>query len=64
MDGESKPICDKCHIALELFRTDFSYMDRGFQTEALRCPSCGQIYLPEELVRGRMAEVEYLLEDK
>ena len=64
MEKESRPICSKCNIELQLFRTDFSYMGRSFNTDALRCPECGQLYLPEELVRGRMAEVEYALEDK
>ena len=64
MENSPIPICDLCHVALEMFRTDFSYMNRGFHTDTLRCPECGQIYLPEELVRGRMAEVEYSLEDK
>ena len=64
MVDESIPICDKCHVKLGLFQTDFSYMGHNFHANVLRCPECGQIHLKEEFVRGRMAEVEYLLEDK
>ncbi|MDR2356355.1 MAG: hypothetical protein LBE16_09230 [Clostridiales Family XIII bacterium] len=64
MAEKSIPICNPCKVKLKTFRTDFTYMGRSFSTETLRCPECGQIYLPEELVRGRMAEVEYALEDK
>ena len=28
------------------------------------CPKCGEVYLPEALVKGRMADVERELEDK
>ena len=64
MGNKLNPICNKCDVELQQFRVDFSYMDRSFHTETLRCPECGQIYLPEDLVRGRIAEVEYALEDK
>ncbi|MDR1028051.1 MAG: hypothetical protein LBL63_01385 [Clostridiales Family XIII bacterium] len=60
----SIPICNLCNVPLQPFRADFTYMGRGFDAEVLRCPECGQIYLPEAFVRGRMAEVEYALEDK
>ena len=33
-------------------------------TEILCCPKCGEVYLPEALVKGRMADVERELEDK
>ena len=64
MENPQIPICDKCDVELKMFRIDFSYMNRSFHTDTLRCPECGQIYLPEELVRGRMSEVEFSLEDK
>ena len=40
--------------------------DRGhnFHTDILCCPKCGEVFLPEPLVTGRMAEVERELEDK
>ncbi len=42
----------------------FSYLDHSFHTDLLRCPRCGQVFIPEELVKGKMQEVEMALEDK
>jgi hypothetical protein len=44
--------------------TGFSYLGHAFRTDVLRCPSCGQVFIPESLAKGRMAEVETTLEDK
>ena len=30
----------------------------NFHTEILCCPKCGEVYLPEALVKGHMADVE------
>jgi hypothetical protein len=35
-----------------------------FPVDLLRCPKCRQVFIPEELARGKMSEVEKLLEDK
>jgi len=45
-------------------RVDFDYLNQFFHTDALRCPECGMVYIPEDLVEGKMAEVETSLEDK
>ena len=45
-------------------KTDFTYLGQSFHTDVLRCPDCGQVYIPEDLVNSRMKEVETLLEDK
>lgn len=42
----------------------FEYIGHSFQHPLPRCPKCGEVYIPESLVRGRMAEVEMQLEDK
>lgn len=42
----------------------FDYLGHNFHTEILCCPKCGEVYLPEALVKGRMADVERELEDK
>ena len=63
-DNPNRLICGRCRVPLEDRRVDFEYLGSSFHTEALRCPVCGLVYLPEELVRGRMREVEYQLEDK
>jgi len=42
----------------------FSYLEHSFSTEVLRCPVCGQVFIPESLARGKMAQVEVSIEDK
>lgn len=57
-------ICDKCKVEMEEIDANFSYLDRTFRHKVLRCPQCGQVVLSEELVTGRMSEVEALIEEK
>ena len=57
-------ICQLCQKKMELRKVDFHYLGHTFFTDLLRCPDCGQVYIPEELVRTRIMEVETLLEDK
>lgn len=57
-------ICGKCQIGMESARSQFSYLGHVFYADVLRCPSCGQVFIPENLAKGRMAEVEMILEDK
>jgi len=57
-------ICHKCQKEMIPQKTDFSYLGHSFYTDILRCPDCGQVYIPEDLVKGRIAEVEMQLEDK
>lgn len=64
MESSKTWICDRCKVEMRLMDTQFSYLKRSFRHKALRCPSCGQVYIPEELARGRMREVEKTLEDK
>ena len=56
--------CRKCGKQLEPAETYFQYFDHGFHTKLLRCPVCGEVYIPEELALGKMAEVEKNFEDK
>ena len=62
--SEQPLICNICLCPLEEKRVDFEYLVHTFFAVAPRCPVCGQVYLSEELVRGRVAEVEMELEDK
>lgn len=57
-------ICQKCDLEMVKKATSFSYMGRTFNTDLYRCPKCGQVMIPEELVKGRMKEVETIMEDK
>ena len=64
MDEKSKRICNRCGVELVPQNVDLEYLGYSFHADVPRCPQCGQVFLPEELVRGRVAEVEYELEDK
>ena len=64
MESKQKLICEKCNIPMEQMEARFRYLKRDFKHKVLRCPKCGQIYIPKELAKGRMKEVETALEDK
>jgi uncharacterized protein with PIN domain len=64
MAEEQKQICDRCKAELELIEVTFSYLERSFQHKTPRCPQCGQVYIPEELAKGKMRAVEEALEEK
>lgn len=64
MEEKQKLICSRCKVEMELRDATFSYLERTFQHKVMRCPQCGQVHLPEELVKGRMSQVESAMEDK
>jgi hypothetical protein len=57
-------LCAKCGVPLEMRKVEVSYMGSKYPVDLPRCPSCGLVFIPEELALGKMAEVEKLLEDK
>ncbi|SFG21480.1 hypothetical protein SAMN05660649_00988 [Desulfotomaculum arcticum] len=57
-------ICYQCKVELEMAKTCFEYLGLSFHTNVLKCPKCGLVFIPEDLAKGRMAEVEKQLEDK
>ncbi|MBN1629696.1 MAG: DNA-binding protein [Thermoleophilia bacterium] len=57
-------ICVRCNVALVEERTELRYLDHAWIVKTLKCPKCGQVCLSEELVRGKISEVEMSLEDK
>ncbi len=57
-------ICFKCKKELIPTKTYLCYLGHSFSVNILKCPDCGQVYIPEELVKSRIAEVEMQLEDK
>jgi uncharacterized Zn finger protein len=61
---EEKLICEKCGVPLETKKTVLKYMGLDFNADLPCCPVCGQVYIPEDLARGRLTEVEHLLEEK
>jgi hypothetical protein len=54
--------CAGCDRPLVKGPVTVSYMGHRFTTE--HCPGCGLVLVPETVARGKMAEVEQLLEDK
>ena len=56
--------CAACDRALVVSRVTIGYMGSAFDVDLQRCPSCGQVYIPEAIALGKMADVEQQLEDK
>ena len=54
----------KSSRALEVGPIEASYLGQTFPVELPRCPSCGFVYVSEELASGKMLKVEQALEDK
>lgn len=57
-------ICNKCSIPLTLGKVTLSYLGSDFPVELYKCPQCGLVFIPEELTKGKMDQVEKALEDK
>ena len=57
-------ICGKCNVELVEKQTVFEYLGHELTYPVVRCPVCGQAFVPEELVKGKIHEVESLLEEK
>ena len=49
---EKKVICRRCQVEMVPKSTFFDYLGHNFHTEILCCPKCGEVYLPEALVKG------------
>jgi len=56
--------CCKCNEELVLKKTVLNYLGHTVAHEVPTCPTCGKVYIPQELAEGKMAEVEGLLEEK
>lgn len=56
--------CANCGQPLVMGKVMITYLGSGFPVDLLKCPSCGQVFIPEELALGKMLEVEKSLEDK
>ncbi len=57
-------ICASCNVPLEMGKVEATYLGQRFPVELPRCPSCGFVYVSEELALGKMLKVEQALEDK
>ncbi len=56
--------CARCDRELAPLQVRAVYLKSDFPTRVLCCPECGQVYIPYELVCGKIAEVERTLEEK
>jgi len=56
--------CAECKRELAPLNVRARYLKSEFPTKVLACPVCGQIYIPESLVFGKITEVERTLEEK
>ena len=56
--------CAACGVPLVSGQVMISYLGSAYPVDLLKCPSCGQVFIPEALALGKMAEVEKALEDK
>lgn len=61
---DDRLMCDRCKVEMTKIEVQFNYLSRNFRYKVPRCPSCGQVSLPEELVEGKMADVEAMIEEK
>lgn len=59
-----KMMCLKCSCPMEPAKKNLYYLGSRIEYEFLTCPKCGAIYIPEELVQGKMHEIEMAIEDK
>lgn len=64
MAEDTDIICVQCQKKLEPARTYLSYLGHSFYADILKCPQCGEVYIPEDLAKTRIADVEMQLEDK
>ena len=62
--GFADLVCGACGVPLEMGKVEASYLGQSFPVELPRCPSCGFVYVSEDLALGRMLRVEQALEDK
>jgi len=56
--------CCKCDVTLVQKKISFDYLAHHFFTEIPACPVCGQVFVAEELAKGKIAELEKHLEEK
>lgn len=61
---EGNWICAKCDEPVEMGPIKAMYLSGVFDVELLKCPSCKNVLVPEDLALGQMLEVEKELEDK
>lgn len=61
---ETRVRCAACDRDFETASVTIGYLGSAFQVDLLQCPSCRQVFIPEDLALGKMVDVEKQLEDK
>ena len=63
-DVEPLVLCHACNKRLTSCKNHVEYLGSRFDVAMPQCTGCGIIYVSQALARGKMAEVEKILEDK
>jgi len=61
---EDEIFCQACNEKLNDYKNHVEYLGSRFDVALPQCSRCGRVYIPPALARGKMAEVEKILEDK
>ncbi len=61
---EDELICSLCGVPLEPRKINLRYLGHQVSSEFPTCPKCGNMYIPEEIVTGKIRALETELEDK
>ena len=57
-------ICARCDVDLVPTKINLHYQGHRITEEFPVCPICGNLYIPEDVVSGKMVKVEASLEEK
>jgi hypothetical protein len=57
-------VCARCDREMEEGDVTLTYLDHQVTARLPVCPVCGQVYISEEVVTGKIQRVERELEDK
>ncbi len=61
---EGEIVCQACNEKLIDYKNHVEYLGSRFDVALPQCSRCGRVYISPALARGKMAEVEKILEDK
>nr|NJM02308.1 NAD(P)-binding protein [Desulfobacula sp.] len=61
---EDEIVCQACNEKLNDYKNHVEYLGSRFDVALPQCRRCGRVYISPALARGKMAEVEKILEDK
>ncbi len=62
--AESQVLCNTCNKILTPYKNHVEYLGSRFDVAMPQCRGCGIVYVSQDLARGKMGEVEKILEDK